>query len=608
MCGIVGYIGFKDSLPILIDGLKRLEYRGYDSAGVAINTGEGLFVVKKKGRLKELEEALDFDALKGSLGIGHTRWATHGTPSDENSHPHTNMEGSIALVHNGIIENHGTLRRELTEEGYEFLSQTDTEVLLHLIDSKFAGGSSLYEAVRSALKEIRGTYAVCVIDKDNPDEIIAAKKDSPLVLGIGEGEYFVASDIPAILKHTREVYILEDGEIAVVSRGGIKMFDCDGEQVDKSIMHVTWDVESAEKGGYPHFMIKEIHEEPKAVAETLYPRLSLDDLYIEGVDLRSIMKELQRVYLVACGTAYHAGLMAKYTWERILGIPVDVEYASEFRYRSPVITANDLVIIISQSGETLDTLAALRLAKSKGARILSITNVVGSSVSRESDYVMYSWAGPEIAVASTKAYSTQVLCLAILMLKMANTKGIMTGDEYQSALDELRRLPAMVADMLDKEKDLEALAERHHKIRDAYFIGRGIDNTLAMEASLKLKEISYIHSEAFPAGELKHGPIALLEEGTVIIAFATQPELFEKIANNVIETRARGAYVIAIADERAREIIDVADEVITIPPVSAWLTPVLAVMPAQIFAYYCSVKLGYDVDKPRNLAKSVTVE
>ncbi|MGI5899660.1 MAG: glutamine--fructose-6-phosphate transaminase (isomerizing) [Christensenellales bacterium] len=608
MCGIVGYIGFKDALPILIDGLKRLEYRGYDSAGVAINTDGGLYVMKKKGRLSELEEALDFESLKGNMGIGHTRWATHGNPSDENSHPHTNMEGSIALVHNGIIENHGPLRRLLAEKGYQFLSQTDTEVLLHLIDSKRSEDISLYEAVQSALKEVRGTYALCVIDKDNPDEIIAARKDSPLVLGIGQGEYFIASDIPAIIKHTREVCILEDGEAAILTREGIKIFASDGMPVEKSVMHVAWDVESAEKGGYPHFMIKEIHEEPKAVAETLNSRLALDDIHIEGVDLASIMKDLRKVFVVACGTAYHAGLMAKYTWERVLRLQIEVEYASEFRYRSPIISKGDLVIIISQSGETLDTLSALRLAKSKGAKILAITNVVGSSISRESDYVMHTWAGPEIAVASTKAYSTQVLCLAMLMLKMANMKGFMVGEEYQRALDELRRLPAMVADMLGNEKRIEALAERHYKIRDAYFIGRSIDSTLAMEASLKLKEISYIHSEAFPAGELKHGPIALLEEGTVVIAFATQPELFEKTANSVIETRARGAYVIAIADERAQEIIAEADEAIKIPPVSPWLAPVLAVMPAQIFAYYCSVKLGYDVDKPRNLAKSVTVE
>lgn len=606
MCGIVGYTGGGQALPVLLDGLERLEYRGYDSAGVALAGAGRISVVKQRGRLAELRKKLEGAPVSGSTGIGHTRWATHGEPSDVNSHPHTNTRGTIAVVHNGIIENYMRIKAELAAQGYVFVTQTDTEVLAHLLDSLYRG--DMLQAVRAMLGRIEGAYAIGVIDCDHPDTIIAVRKDNPLVIGLGDGENFIASDVPAILKRTRRVYFTDDLEIAVVRPDGVRVYAPDGSEVEKQAITIDWDADAAEKGGYAHFMLKEIHEEPSALANTLKPRLSEGEIVIDGVDTDAIAAATGRLYITACGTAYHAGLIAKYTWERMLGIPVDVELASEFRYRAPVISKGDLLIVISQSGETADTLAALRLGKARGASVLAITNVVGSTVSREADWVMYTWAGPEIAVASTKAYSTQVLCLALLMLKIGRLRGVISDADNARYIDELMRLPTMAAGMIDTEAEVAALAKLYSTRRDAYFIGRGIDYALALEASLKLKEISYVHSEAFAAGELKHGPIALIEPGTLLIAYATQPELYDKIRSNVVQTIARGACVLSIVSEGADEIRADSGHCIELPHISPWLSPILSVIPSQLFAYYCSLERGYDVDKPRNLAKSVTVE
>ena len=608
MCGIVGYIGPEQATDVLIEGLEKLEYRGYDSAGVAIYQEGNLVIRKRKGRLKVLDDTLKEAPIAGHSGIGHTRWATHGAPSDENSHPHTSMSGDIAVVHNGIIENYVKLKEWLGSKGYAFTSQTDTEVVAHLVDYYYEG--DLMAAVQEAVRRLEGSYALGVISKAHPDELIAARKDSPLILGLGEGENFIASDIPAILNRTRQIYLLEDKEIAKVTKDSISIFDEYNMPVQRDIFHVEWDVESAEKGGYPHFMIKEIHEEPKALRDTLSPRLGKDGrIDLSEIDMdEDVVKATNRIVIVACGTAYHAGLVGKYAMEKTLGVPVEVDIASEYRYRTPIIRENDLFIVISQSGETADTLAALRMAKQNGAKVMAITNVVGSTVSREADKVMYTWAGPEIAVASTKAYTTQLLCLYLLMMEMGRIRGSIADSDYAEMMDALSQIPDKTAKILEQEKDIMKSAHRHYAMEDTYFLGRNMDYAVAQEGSLKLKEISYIHSEAFAAGELKHGPIALIEDGTLVITLASQKALYEKSASNIKEVKARGAQVLSICPKSAKLIRELSDEVIVIPETLEIFAPILSVIPTQLFAYYCSVHRGIDVDKPRNLAKSVTVE
>lgn len=609
MCGIVGYIGDKNAVPFLMDGLKKLEYRGYDSAGVAVYDCNDIKVRKYKGRLSVLEEHLNNEKLSGRLAIGHTRWATHGEPSDENSHPHTNEKGDIAVVHNGIIENYLKIRNFLKERGYKFRTEVDTEVLAHYVDYFYEG--DLVEAVRKVLREIKGSYAFAVISSREPDKMVCVRKENPLIVGIGEGENYIASDIPAILKHTRKIYLMEENELAVITKHDIKFYAENGDMVKKDVFNVTWDVSAAEKGGYEHFMIKEIHEQPKAVKDTMTSRIvedsdtiKLDDIKLTAADL----KRFKKIFIVACGTAYHAGMIGKYLIEKLAKIPVEVDIASEFRYRNALVDENTLVMIVSQSGETLDTLAALKDAKAKGARILSIVNVVGSSIARESHDVLYTWAGPEIAVASTKAYTTQLIALYEIALHMADLEGTLSKEEIKAIKNEMRELPNKIERALKNKEEVQKFATKYSGVKDVFFLGRGLDGAVALEGSLKLKEISYIHSDAYAAGELKHGPIALIEKGTIVIALMTQQGLYEKMLSNVKEVKARGAYVFAIAKEGHKEVEDIADQTLYIPEVSDMLAPVVTVIPLQLLAYYMAVEKGCDVDKPRNLAKSVTVE
>ena len=609
MCGIVGYIGSKDATPILIEGLRRLEYRGYDSAGVAVYNEGRVQVKKYKGRLDVLEGRIRENPILGNLGIGHTRWATHGEPSDVNSHPQTSSGGDIAIVHNGIIENFMPLREWLCYEGYEFRSDTDTEVVAHLIDHFYEG--DLVKAVIECMKRLKGSFALGIISSDEPDKLVAVRKDSPLIVGIGSGENFIASDIPAILNHTKRVYLLNDMEIAVLSREGVKILDHNGAPVQKEVFEVTWDVAAAEKGGYPHFMLKEMFEQPTALRQTLKPRLisENDDIILDMIRInKEDLDRVDKINIVACGTAYHAGVVGKHLIERLARIPVETDIASEFRYRDPILDKNSLVMVISQSGETADTLAAMREAKRKGARVIAVTNVVGSTVSREADDLLYTWAGPEIAVASTKAYTTQLLAMSLIALKLARIKGEIDEELYSSMREAIYRLPEQAQQVLEKAEEIKALSEEYKDVDKVFFIGRSLDHAVAMEGSLKLKEISYIFSEAYAAGELKHGTIALVEDGTLVFALATQDRLFEKSVSNMKEVKARGAHVIAVAKEGNREVEKVADRVIYIPDTLDLLTPVLTVIPLQLFAYYIAVARGCDVDKPRNLAKSVTVE
>lgn len=609
MCGIVGYIGSKDATPILIEGLRRLEYRGYDSAGVAVYNEGRVQVKKYKGRLDVLESRLRENPILGNLGIGHTRWATHGEPSDVNSHPQTSSGGDIAIVHNGIIENFMPLREWLCYEGYEFRSDTDTEVVAHLIDHFYEG--DLVKAVIECMKRLKGSFALGIISSDEPDKLVAVRKDSPLIVGIGSGENFIASDIPAILNHTKRVYLLNDMEIAVLSREGVKILDHNGAPVQKEVFEVTWDVAAAEKGGYPHFMLKEMFEQPTALRQTLKSRLisENDDIILDMIRInKEDLDRVDKINIVACGTAYHAGVVGKHLIERLARIPVETDIASEFRYRDPILDKNSLVMVISQSGETADTLAAMREAKRKGARVIAVTNVVGSTVSREADDLLYTWAGPEIAVASTKAYTTQLLAMSLIALKLARIKGEIDEELYSSMREAVYRLPEQAQQVLEKAEEIKALSEEYKDVDKVFFIGRSLDHAVAMEGSLKLKEISYIFSEAYAAGELKHGTIALVEDGTLVFALATQDRLFEKSVSNMKEVKARGAHVIAVAKEGNREVEKVADRVIYIPDTLDLLTPVLTVIPLQLFAYYIAVARGCDVDKPRNLAKSVTVE
>ena len=608
MCGIVGYLGNRQATDVLVDGLSKLEYRGYDSAGVAVNTGNELAIRKFKGRLAILAEDLQKDPIDGHLGIGHTRWATHGEPSDVNSHPHFNMDRTIAVVHNGIIENYLELRAELEAEGVKFLSQTDTEIAAHMVSKYYEG--NLLDAVYKATSRFRGAYALGVVCADNANELVAVRKDSPLVVGLGEDENMIASDIPAILKYTRNVYFLENGEFVHILGDKVTVLNENKEVVQKEVSEITWDVEAASKGGFDSFMAKEIYEQPKGVEDTLLRRLDengrikLDDIKITKEDLDKINK----VYIVACGTAYHAGLVGKYAIEKFAKIPVIADIASEFRYSDPFVDENTLIIIVSQSGETADTLAALRDAKEKGARVLSITNVVGSSIARESDDIFYTWAGPEIAVASTKAYTTQLMAFYMIALNLAMTKGTITEEEYFKMIDILKEMPSKVEKVLECDKLVEEIAAEIKDKNDIFYLGRGLDYALAMEGSLKIKEISYMHAEAFAAGELKHGTIALIEEGTPVIAIATQEALFEKMVSNMQEVKARGAKVIAIVEEHNEEVEKSADRVIYIPEVEDMFASITSVVPMQLLSYHVAKMRGCDIDKPRNLAKSVTVE
>ena len=615
MCGIVGYVGSDSVLPVLLGGLSRLEYRGYDSAGVAfIDRGE-IAIKKKKGRIKNLEQALADDGLLTRsgihIGIGHTRWATHGAPSDENSHPHLSADGRIAVVHNGIIENYLELKRFLIEKGFEFQSETDTEVVAHLLEHHYRTSceGDILAAVRKTLADLEGSYALGVLCADHPDQFIAARKDSPLVLGLGEGCNYIASDIPAILNHTRQIVIMEDREVAQLTARGITLFDALGQPVAREPLHVTWDSEAAEKGGYEHFMMKEMHEEPRAVRDTITPRLRGNRIRFDSLNLdRAALERLDRIRIVACGTAAHAGIVGKYIIEEICRIPVEVDVASEFRYRNPIVTDKTLTIIISQSGETLDTLAAMREAKKLGSQILAIVNVVGSSIAREADHVIYTMAGPEIAVASTKAYNTQLAALYLLAFQMAFELGRIDEDTLKSYLDQMVELPALLDQILANQDNIQRFASEHFNAHSIFFIGRGLDYALSMEASLKLKEISYIHSEAYAGGELKHGTIALIEEGTLVVCPMTQPQLVEKMISNIREVKARGAVILGILTPDCSRAAEVCDRVIELPAIDPLLAPIIAVTPTQLFAYYMTVNKGFDVDKPRNLAKSVTVE
>lgn len=608
MCGIVGYLGPKNASEVIVDGLSKLEYRGYDSAGVAVcNDGE-LEIRKFKGRLAVLAEDIEKNEMKGNLGIGHTRWATHGEPSDVNSHPHFNMDKTIAVVHNGIIENYMELKEELKEDGVEFRSETDTEVIAHLVDKYYEG--NLLDAVYKTVARLRGAYALGVICKDNEDELVAVRKDSPLIAGVGEGENFIASDIPALLKYTRKVYFLENGEVVHIKGNELKIYDAERNPVEKEIYNVKWDIEAASKGGYDCFMLKEINEQPEGVKNTLERRIDENgNIVLDGIHLtKEDLDNINRIYIVACGTAYHAGLLGKNALEKYLKVPVITDIASEFRYSDNFVDEHSLVILVSQSGETADTLAVLRDSKAKGAKILAITNVVGSSISREADEVFYTWAGPEIAVASTKAYTTQITSLYMIALNFALEKGTITREEYLSTIEKMKELPEKIQKVLDNQDKIKETAERIVSKEHVFFLGRGVDYSLAMEGSLKLKEVSYIHSEAFAAGELKHGTIALIEEGTPVISIATQENLFEKMVSNMQEVKARGAFVASIAQEHNRSVEKVSDEVIYIPNCDDMLVPIVAVVPMQLLAYYVSTMKGLDVDKPRNLAKSVTVE
>lgn len=608
MCGIVGYIGERDVTPVLVGGLKKLEYRGYDSAGVAILNDNNISVVKAKGRLASLEERLSSTKLNGHVGIGHTRWATHGEPNDINSHPHLSNNGNIAVVHNGIIENYMQLKEFLTGKGYEFVSETDTEVIAQLIEYNYKG--DLLKAVMNTMNDVEGAYALGVVCSDYPDRFVAARKDSPLIVGLGKNENFIASDIPAILEYTRDIYILEDKEVVSVTANGVDIFNLLGEKIQRDVFHVDWDVSSAEKGGYEHFMMKEISEEPGAIKATLSPRIQNNQIILDKFNVADeFIKNCEKINIIACGTAYHAGVVGKYIIEKLARIPVEVDVASEFRYRDPIINNKQMTIAISQSGETLDTLMAMREAKKRGSRTIAIVNIVGSSIAREADDVLYTWAGPEIAVASTKAYNTQLAALYLFALNFARQRGELDEESYQDYITQLQKLPEQIEAVLSDREMVQKFAYNHFNANSVFFIGRSMDYALSMEGSLKLKEISYIHSEAYAGGELKHGTIALIEEGTLVICPLTQDHLLEKMISNIREIKARGAVILAITTKKNEEDVSkVADAVITIPDMDYIFAPIVAVTPMQLFAYYVSVMKGNDVDKPRNLAKSVTVE
>ena len=608
MCGIVGYVGPKEAAPLLLEALHKLEYRGYDSSGICVAANGTIQVAKARGRLQVLRDMTREGAqLPGHIGVGHTRWATHGEPSDVNSHPHLSQGGRVALVHNGIVENYMELREFLTEKGYTFASQTDTEIAAQLIDHCYHGDP--VQAVREAVNLLTGSFALGIIFRDHPDQIIAVRKDSPLIVGLGQGENFIASDIPALLKHTRDILRLDEYELAVIRQDRVQVFDRYGDPVEKQVQHVDWDPGAAEKGGYAHFMLKEIMEQDRVLRDTLRPRVREGQIQLE---LKHItpedFRDCDRVYIVACGSASHVGHVARTYIEKLTRVPVCVELASEFRYIDPIITPHTITIVISQSGETLDTLFALREAKSRGSKVLSIVNVVGSSIANESQDVIYTWAGPEIAVATTKAYSAQLAVCYLVALYMAQCKGALSPQALADAIAALNALPELATHMLQSQDQLKYLASLYFGCKDIFFIGRNVDWAIALEGSLKLKEISYIHSEAYAAGELKHGTISLVEPGTLVVALCTYGPLREKMVSNIREVKARGAIVLALAEEGQPQVAEAADHVVWLPKADPLLAPSLAVIPLQLFAYYVALLKGCDIDKPRNLAKSVTVE
>ena len=612
MCGIVGFTGVQQAAPILLDGLSKLEYRGYDSAGIAVRNGENeTEVVKAKGRLKTLAEKTDNGtAVIGSCGIGHTRWATHGEPSESNAHPHKSDDGNVVAVHNGIIENYLELKEKLTRKGYVFYSETDTEVAVKLIDyyyKKYEG--TPIDAINHAMVRIRGSYALAVMFKDYPEEIYVSRKDSPMILGIEDGESYIASDVPAILKYTRNVYYIGNMELACVRKGEITFYNLDGEEIEKELKTIKWDAEAAEKAGFEHFMMKEIHEQPKVVGDTLNSVLKDGQFDLSSVGLsEEEIKDISQIYIVACGSAYHVGIAAQYVIEDLAKIPVRVELGSEFRYRNPLLDPKGLVIVISQSGETADSLAALRESKEKGVRTMAIVNVVGSSIAREADSVFYTLAGPEIAVATTKAYSTQLMATYILALQFAKVRGEISDETYKNMIAELQTIPDKIAKILDDKERIQWFASKQANAHDVFFVGRGIDYAICMEGSLKMKEISYIHSEAYAAGELKHGTISLIEDDILVVGVLTQPDLYEKTISNMVECRSRGAYLMGLTTFGQYNIEDSTDFAVYIPKIDPHFATSLAVIPLQLLGYYISVAKGLDVDKPRNLAKSVTVE
>lgn len=608
MCGIVGYIGEKAASPILLEGLSKLEYRGYDSAGISTIFEGKIDIQKAKGRLAVLaEKTNDGKNVKGTIGIGHTRWATHGEPSDVNSHPHISMDGRFSVVHNGIIENYISIKQKLQSKGVKFQSETDTEVVAHLFEYYYKG--DIMEAIVKVINHLEGSYALGVLCADYPDQFIAVRKASPMIVGLGENENFIASDVTAILNHTRNIYYLEDNEIVVLKKDSVKVYNMDLEEVSKEVFTVNWDVSAAEKGGYEHFMMKEIEEQPKAIENTISPRIKdgkivLDDISLTAEDIKNIRK----IFIVACGSAYHVGVVGKYLIEEQCRISVEVQVASEFRYCNPIVGKNDLVIVISQSGETADTLEALKIAKARGARVLSIVNVVGSAIANASDDVIYTWAGPEIAVATTKAYSTQLSVMYLISLYMADKLGMVTSGQYKQMIEAIQSLPAQISEILSDKEYIQYLASKFFNCNSIFFIGRNLDYAVSLEGSLKLKEISYIHSEAYAAGELKHGTISLIEDGTLVVALATGNELFDKTVSNVKEVKARGAVVLGVTTKQHPTMHDVADYVINIPCTHELLLPSLTVIPLQLLSYYVASLRGCDIDKPRNLAKSVTVE
>ncbi len=612
MCGIVGYVGEEQAAPILLSGLEKLEYRGYDSAGIAVrNEADGnIEIVKAKGRLRILSEKTDGGmAVPGTCGIGHTRWATHGEPSENNAHPHCSADRSVVLVHNGIIENYQELKDKLLKSGYTFYSQTDTEIAVKLVDYYYKKTGTPLEALTRTMLRIRGSYAFGVMFHDCPGRIFAARKDSPLIIGMSGTGTLIASDVPAILDKTRNVYYIGNLEIAELSKDEVHFYNIDREEIRKDVVEIKWDAESAEKGGYEHFMLKEIHEQPKAVQDTVGAYVKDGRIDFSEVGLaEDFLKDLDRVYIVACGSAYHVGMAGKYVMEDLADTPVEVDLASEFRYRNPKLMKNSLVIVVSQSGETADSLAALRLAKEKGVPVLSVVNVVGSSIARESDYILYTYAGPEISVATTKAYSTQLIAMYLLAIEMAYVKGLISEERYRELIEELGRLPEKIQKTLDDKERIQWFASKYANARDIFFIGRGLDYAISMEGSLKMKEISYIHSEAYAAGELKHGTISLIEDGTLVVGVVTQKALFEKTLSNMVEVKSRGAYLMGLTLYGNYSIEDNADFSVYVPKTEQYFTTSLAIVPLQLMGYYVSVAKGLDVDKPRNLAKSVTVE
>lgn len=608
MCGIVGYVGKEQAAPIILDGLEKLEYRGYDSAGLAVYNGNKIQIRKSVGRLKTLVELTHRgEMMPGHLGIGHTRWATHGAPTDVNSHPHYNAKETIAVVHNGIIENYVKLRKKLENKGYEFVSETDTEVLAHLLDYYYKGNP--LEAITKVMHRVEGSYALGVIFAEHSDRIFAVRKASPLIVGRSDEGCFIASDVPAILKYTRNVYFMDNYEVACLRADDLTFYSSDEEVIVKEPVTIAWDAEAAEKGGFEHFMLKEMYEQPKVLEETLRKCISKGDIQIDELKMtEEEFGRISKIYIVACGSSYHAGVTGKYVIENIARVPVEVDLASEFRYRDPIIDENALVIVISQSGETADSLAAMADMRARGVKVLGIVNVVGSSIARDADYVMYTWAGPEIAVATTKAYSAQLMALYLFAMKLGKIKGVLSDDEFKTMLDDMKLLPQQVEFLLSNQRKIQKFANRYVAAKSIFFIGRGIDYAISLEGSLKLKEISYIHSEAYAAGELKHGTISLIEEGTLVACVATQEHLYQKTISNMVEVKARGAFVLAVTNEGNYEMEASADYVIYIPKTNRYFTNTLAIIPLQLFGYYVAVGKGCDVDKPRNLAKSVTVE